>query len=58
MIGGISTIENLTTLYEGYLFLRSLQHELRLIHDPPLERLPEDSLRLEEIAWPSIPDLR
>ncbi|OLC55558.1 MAG: hypothetical protein AUH92_01865 [Acidobacteria bacterium 13_1_40CM_4_69_4] len=37
-------------LYEAYLFFRSLDHEMRLIHLRPLDRLPEDDARLAEIA--------
>jgi len=41
---------HLRVLYEGYIFLRALEHELRLVHDPPLERLPDDGARLTELA--------
>ena len=37
-------------LYEAYLFFRALDHEMRLIHQRPLDRLPEDDIRLAEIA--------
>lgn len=37
-------------LYEGYVFLRALEHQLRLIHDPPPDRLPDDPGRLAEVA--------
>ncbi len=47
---GHLSIEGLRVLYEGYLFLRALEHEMRLIHDPPPERLPSDPHRLQEIA--------
>ncbi len=43
-------VKGLRVLYEGYLFLRALEHEMRLIHDPPLERLPDEPHRLQEIA--------
>ena len=38
------------TLYEGYLFLRALDHEMRLIHHPPLRNLPADEGRRRELA--------
>ena len=49
---GLGLLEDrqLRVLYEGYRFLRALEHEMRLIHDPPLERLPHDPARLGEIA--------
>ncbi len=37
-------------LYQAYLFFRALDHEMRLIHERPLDRLPEDDARLAEIA--------
>jgi glutamate-ammonia-ligase adenylyltransferase len=40
----------MSTLYEGYLFLRALDHEMRLIHHPPLKKLPADEGRRRELA--------
>ena len=37
-------------LYESYLFYRTLDHEMRLIHDRPLQELPDDPARLAEIG--------
>ena len=37
-------------LYESYLFYRTLDHEMRLIHDRPLRELPDDPARLAEIG--------
>jgi glutamate-ammonia-ligase adenylyltransferase len=37
-------------LYEGYLFLRALEHGTRLLYDRPLTHLPEDCQRLDELA--------
>ena len=37
-------------LYESYLFFRALDHEMRLIYDHPLVSLPDDPVRLAEIA--------
>lgn len=42
--------EKMRTLYEGYLFLRALDHEMRLIHHPPLRFLPTDEGQRREIA--------
>ncbi len=42
--------QSMRHLYEGYLFLRALDHEMRLIHDPPLEYLPADDRRRRELA--------
>ncbi len=44
-------------LYEGYLFLRSLEHAMRLVFDRPLEQLPGDPDRLEELAAALEPEL-
>jgi [glutamine synthetase] adenylyltransferase / [glutamine synthetase]-adenylyl-L-tyrosine phosphorylase len=44
------------TLHEGYLFLLALEHEIRLIYDPPLDHLPDDPLRLREIALSLYPE--
>ena len=37
-------------LHEAYLFFSSVDHDMRLIHQRPLDRLPEDEARLAEIA--------
>jgi len=37
-------------LHEAYLYFSSVDHEMRLIHQRPLDRLPEDEARLAEIA--------
>ncbi len=37
-------------LYQGYLFLRRLEHEMRLLNDRPPETLPADLARLSELA--------
>lgn len=41
---------SLRTLYEAYLFLRAVDHRMRLIDDRPLTKLPSDPSRLAEIA--------
>ena len=42
--------ERMRTLYEGYLFLRALDHEMRLIHHPPPRSLPADEGQRRELA--------
>ncbi|MCZ6696790.1 MAG: bifunctional [glutamate--ammonia ligase]-adenylyl-L-tyrosine phosphorylase/[glutamate--ammonia-ligase] adenylyltransferase, partial [Acidobacteria bacterium] len=37
-------------LYEGYLFLRALEHGMRLLYDRPLGHLPEEPEALAELA--------
>ncbi|HXH28741.1 MAG TPA: hypothetical protein VNL37_06830, partial [Candidatus Polarisedimenticolia bacterium] len=41
---------HLAALYEGYLFLRALEHAMRLVHDRPLGALPSDAARLRDLA--------
>ncbi len=48
--------DELKALHEGYLFLRALEHEIRLIYDPPLDHLPDEPQRLREIALSLDPD--
>jgi glutamate-ammonia-ligase adenylyltransferase len=40
----------LQVLYEAYLFFRALDHEMRLIWQRPLKSLPDDPMRLAELA--------
>jgi len=47
---GHLTGPQLTVLYESYLFFRTLDHEMRLVHDRPLRGLPDDPARLSEIG--------
>ncbi|MBI4169495.1 MAG: hypothetical protein HY510_06105 [Acidobacteria bacterium] len=47
---GLLKEEAMRVLYESYLFLRALDHEVRLIHNRPLASLPVDAARLSEIA--------
>lgn len=39
----------LRSLYEGYLFLRSIDHALRLIHGQPVGPVPTDPARVREL---------
>lgn len=41
---------SMRTLYEGYLFMRALDHEMRLVHHPPLRSLPADEGQRRELA--------
>jgi len=49
--------EPMHDLYEAYLFLRALEHALRVIHDRPLSRMPEDTGRLYDLALTFDPNL-
>ena len=40
----------LQVLYESYLYFRTLDHEMRLIHERPLRTLPDDPVLLSELA--------
>jgi [glutamine synthetase] adenylyltransferase / [glutamine synthetase]-adenylyl-L-tyrosine phosphorylase len=42
--------EEMRAFYEGYLFLRALDHEMRLLGGAPADALPADPRRLQEIA--------
>ena len=48
-LGHLSELQ-LGHLYEGYLFLRSLEHGMRLLYDRPAGHLPEDPEPLAELA--------
>lgn len=47
---GLLKEEPMRVLYGSYLFLRALDHQVRLIHNRPLAHLPVDAPRLAEIA--------
>jgi glutamate-ammonia-ligase adenylyltransferase len=47
---GLLGDEELRSFYEGYLFLRAIDHETRLAGGAPAEALPADPRRLLEIA--------
>jgi [glutamine synthetase] adenylyltransferase / [glutamine synthetase]-adenylyl-L-tyrosine phosphorylase len=47
---GHLTREQMEILYESYLFLRALDHQVRLVHDRPYPYLPGDPVRLADIA--------
>lgn len=40
----------LQLLEDGYRFLRGLEHRLRVVHDTPVTRLPDDARELEKLA--------
>jgi glutamate-ammonia-ligase adenylyltransferase len=40
----------LLLLEDGYRFLRGLEHRLRVVHDTPVTRLPDDARELEKLA--------
>jgi len=47
---GILGESEMSAFYEGYLFLRGVDHEMRLMHGGPVDALPDDASRLAEIA--------
>ncbi len=47
---GLLDDDAMRTLYEGYLFLRAVDHQMRLVYDRPLAILPADPGRVAEIA--------
>jgi glutamate-ammonia-ligase adenylyltransferase len=40
----------LALLEDGYRFLRRIEHRMRVVHDQPVHRLPEDPRELEKLA--------
>ena len=50
--------KSMRTLYEAYLFLRAVDHQMRLVYDRPLAGLPADPGRVAEIAAALNPDLQ
>jgi glutamate-ammonia-ligase adenylyltransferase len=40
----------LQLLEDGYRFLRGLEHRLRVVHDTPVTKLPDDARELEKLA--------
>jgi len=47
---GLLGEEELRAFYEGYLFLRGIDHEMRLVGGAPADTLPADPRRLQEIG--------
>lgn len=41
---------SLATMREGYIFLRRLEHGMRIVHDRPVQTLPNDPEGLERLA--------
>ncbi len=47
---GIVPQELAQLLEQGYLFLRGIEHRLRVVHDQPVHRLPETHVELARLA--------
>jgi glutamate-ammonia-ligase adenylyltransferase len=47
---GVADAGALDVLADGYRFLRRIEHRLRVVHDQPVQRLPEDATELEQLA--------
>ncbi|HEU4734649.1 MAG TPA: bifunctional [glutamate--ammonia ligase]-adenylyl-L-tyrosine phosphorylase/[glutamate--ammonia-ligase] adenylyltransferase [Kofleriaceae bacterium] len=47
---GIAPPGDATLLAQGYRFLRKIEHRLRVVHDQPIQRLPEAPDELEKLA--------
>ncbi len=47
---GLLSDDEFTTLHEGYLFLRRLEHMLQIAEDLPMQNLPENSRELDRLA--------
>ena len=42
--------DDLEVLEEGYKFLRLIEHRMRVVHDRPVSRLPDDATELGRLA--------
>ena len=47
---GIAPARDLELLAQGYRFLRKIEHRLRVVHDQPIQRLPEARDELDKLA--------
>ena len=47
---GLAPAGELEVLAEGYRFLRLIEHRMRVVHDRPVHRLPDDAVELERLA--------
>jgi len=54
---GVAPAGDVALLAQGYRFLRSIEHRLRVVHDQPIHRLPEARGELDKLARRSgLPD--
>lgn len=47
---GLADAGDCTLLIDGYRFLRTLEHRMRIVHDRSVHRLPEDPDELDKLA--------
>ncbi len=47
---GLAAAGDLEVLAEGYRFLRLIEHRMRVVHDRPVHRLPDDAIELARLA--------
>ncbi len=47
---GVGPAHELELLEEGYRFLRLIEHRMRVVHDRPVHRLPDDAVELGRLA--------
>lgn len=47
---GVASPRDLALLAQGYHFLRKIEHRLRVVHDQPIQRLPEAADELDKLA--------
>jgi glutamate-ammonia-ligase adenylyltransferase len=47
---GIASPGDVALLAQGYRFLRAIEHRLRVVHDQPIQRLPEARDELDKLA--------
>ncbi|HMG56747.1 MAG TPA: bifunctional [glutamate--ammonia ligase]-adenylyl-L-tyrosine phosphorylase/[glutamate--ammonia-ligase] adenylyltransferase [Kofleriaceae bacterium] len=49
-LAGIAPARDLELLAQGYRFLRKIEHRLRVVHDQPIDRLPDARDELDKLA--------
>jgi glutamate-ammonia-ligase adenylyltransferase len=47
---GVGPAQDLELLEDGYRFLRLIEHRMRVVHDRPVHRLPDDAIELGRLA--------
>ena len=47
---GVAAPQDLEVLEDGYRFLRLIEHRIRVVHDRPVHRLPDDAVELGRLA--------
>jgi len=47
---GVAAADDVALLEQGYRFLRGIEHRLRVVHDQPIQRLPEAHDEIAKLA--------